>query len=367
MSLGRALAGLLVASALPALAAAEPSCPPFEPRPDAALARLVDPIVDSAMRDGFAGGVAVMRGGELVYDRAAGASDARGRVPVTRATLFHVASITKYLTASLVLRAAETGRLDLDASVVSLVSGTALAERGVTFLDLLTHRSGLGSSYAAESETDPTGAIAAIDAQEVDAHAVGRFRYSNDGYDLLAILLERVYDRRYEQVAHDEVFSRACLEAPRFWAEVDLTDPHVVGQPLRKVSARLRRRNYGMLGSAGLLMRAADLVRFQHGLWNGQLLSRESVDTLLMPRDEISIGKTALGAFLVDHPVLGRVVSVRGYEDWGDNAILNHYLQQDIILAVVTSKGPAEKTGLAPFRTRISEAIEGALAQLRSK
>lgn len=362
MSSRKALAGLLMAAALPSATAAERTCPPAEHSPDETLARLVDPIVDSAVGDGFAGGVAVMREGDLVYDRVAGSSDAAGRVPVTSATLFHVASITKYLTATLVLRAAEQGRWDLEASLSTLVPGTALAERDVTVLDLLAHRSGLGSSYAAESEADPAAALAAIDAQKVDAAAGGRFRYSNDGYDLLAILLERLYERRYEQIAREEVFSRACLEAPRLWADVDLTDPHVVGQPLVSISVGLRQRNYGMIGSAGLMIRAVDLARLQHALWIGQLLSEESRAILYAPRDEVSIGTAALGAFWIDHPALGRVLSARGYEDWGDNAILNHYVDRDVILAVVTSKGPAERSGLGPFRTRISEAIEEVLA-----
>ena len=61
---------------------------------------------------------------------------------------------------------------------------------------------------------------------------------------------------------------------------------------------------------------------------------------------------------------LGRVLSARGYEQWGDNAILNHYLDRDLILAVVTSKGPAEVEGERPrpFRSRLAREIEAVLA-----
>ena len=78
----------------------------------------------------------------------------------------------------------------------------------------------------------------------------------------------------------------------------------------------------------------------------------------------MSLGQAALGAFLIDHPDLGKVLSARGYEDWGDNAILNHYLERGMILAVVTSKGPAEEPGRrpSPFRTRLAQAVEEILA-----
>ena len=200
-------------------------CPSVDHRVDAGLARLVDPIVVAAVADGFAGGVALMRDGALIFDRVAGFSDRRGKVAVTAATLFHVASITKYVTALLTLAAVDEGRLELAAPVGRLAPGTRLAERGVTFLDLLAHRSGLGSSYAAERKSDPAAAFEAIDSQPIDAAKVGRFRYSNDGYDLLAVLLERAYNRSYEELVREKVFSRACLDGPRLWADVDLTDP----------------------------------------------------------------------------------------------------------------------------------------------
>ena len=352
----------LVAAALPAIAATDAPCSPASIQADGDLGGLIDPIVDAALADGFAGGVALMRDGALVYDRVGGSSDARRNVPVTGETLFHVASISKYITATLTLAAAEEGQVGLAAPIAPLVPGTKLAGRGLTFLDLLAHRSGLGSSYAAERKASAAKVLAAIDTQPVDAAAVGRFRYSNDGYDLLAILLERLYGRPYEELVRQKLFRPACLAAPRFWGEVELTDPRRVGQPLRTVGARLRRRNYGMIGSAGLLITASDLARFQDALWNGRVLSRDSLRELLAPRGEMSLGQATPGAFLIDHSELGRVLSARGYEDWGDNAILNHYLDHDIILAVVTSKGPAEGTGAAPFRSRLAKAVEEVLA-----
>ncbi len=359
----------LVATAATAADQAAPSCPPLEQRAEAALARAIDPIVDAAVAEGFAGGVALLRDGTLAYDRAAGFSDARGRVPVTATTLFHVASVAKYLTAAVSLVSAERGRIELTGPIAPLVPGTHLAGRGLSFLDLLAHRSGLGSSHAAEGIGDAAEALQAIDRRPPDPELVGRFRYSNDGYDLLAILLERAWGRPYEELARELVLAPACLDGPRFWAEVDRGDPRLVGQPLRRIGRRLAKRNYGMVGSGGLLIGAVDLARLEHALASGRLLSPASRGELTTPRGEMRLGQAVLGAFLVDHPELGRVLSARGYDDWGDNAILNHYLDHRLILAVVTSKGPAEVAGEtpAPFRSRIARAIEAVLAAAGSE
>lgn len=327
------------------------------------LEQRIDAIVEAAVGDGFAGGVAVLRGDRWIYTRVAGFSDASGVTPVRESTLFHVASIAKYFTAAMVLKAVEEGVLALGDSVDPLVAGTSLAGRGFTYQQLMAHRAGLGSSYAAEGKEESADALAAIAAVPWDAADIDQFKYSNDGYDLLGILLERAYARPYEELVREKLLMPAHLENARFWGEVDLADAAVVGQPLNRVPRPLRNRNYGMLGSGGLLITARDLARYQSALKRGLLLDRASSQALWAPRGTMSLGQATYGAFLIESSALGTVLSARGYEDWGDNAILNDYVDAGIIVAIVTSKGPAEGEGKPkPFRSRIAAAIERELA-----
>lgn len=366
----RALALILALSAsacghAPQTALDTPICTPLAYTAEPDLQRALDSVVDRAVADGFAGQVAVLRGDTFIYRRSAGSADLDGAIPVTDQTLYQVASIAKYFTAALVLRADEEGRLEVDAPFGAFAPGTRIAARGATIADLLAHRSGLGSSYAAESQTDPDAALAAIDGIEVDPARIGAFRYSNDGYDLLAIVAERVYGERYEAALRREVLAPACIDRAAFWGEGRLTDPHYRGQPLAQPdSPELSRRNYGMIGSAGLLITAYDLAAYQRALRAGRVLSPASLEELMAPRGAVSLGQAAYGSFLIEHPRLGRVLSARGFEDWGDNAILNDYLDCGVIVAVTTSRGPAEESGRPPFRHQLSEAAEAALEPL---
>lgn len=343
-------------------ARAATGCIALPEQSDPALATRLDAIVDGAVADGFAGQVAVIRDGNLVFSRAAGHADLESRIPITDSTLFHVASLTKYFTATAVLRAAEMGLLDVNATVDSLMATNATAAWKITIADLLAHRSGLGSTYAAEGLRDAGAAEAAIAGAASPAPEAGQFRYSNDGYDLLAILLERASNRTYEQFVREELFAPACLTHAAFWGEVDVSDPRRVGQPQKPVDATLRGRNYGMIGSAGLLITAEDLVTWQYRLGSRHVLGSAALGQLLAPRDKVSAGSSTYGAFRMDRPPFGQVLSARGYEDWGDNAILNDYLDCGVTIAVVTSRGPAEETGKPPFRDSISQAMERALA-----
>lgn len=331
---------------------------------DPALKGDLDAVVDRALTEGFAGQVAILHEGALLYERVAGTADLEGAHPVTPITLFQVASITKYFTAALTLRAVEDGLVALDDSVAPYTEGTIFAARDVTFEDLLAHRSGLGSSYAAENHSDPQAALEAIDQAGLDETRAGTFRYSNDGYDVLAIVLERLYGRAYEDLVRERLLAPACLTDVGFWGEVELTGPQVVSQPLRPIPAELHGRNYGMVGSGGLLITAGELVAWQQALRRGWVLSPGSLEALFAPRGEMSLGQATFGAFLIDRGDMGEMISARGYEDWGDNATLNEYVECGLVVAIVTSRGPAESLGRPPFRASILAGIEPRLASL---
>ncbi len=358
------LAALLgLAFAWPAHAADPAVCRLIHKIADPALTGPIDAVVDKAVAQGFAGGVAIVRADRMIYERVAGFSDGKGKVPVGEHTLFHVASITKYLTAIMVLKAVDEGKLGLDDPLSKFFPGTKLAARKLTLADLLAHKSGMGSSYVAEKTFTAEAAVAAIDAAPHDEAKAGAFRYANDGYDLLAIVLERAYAKPYEDIARDKILEPACIADAGFWGEVDLADPRKRGQPLEAPSPDLAKRNYGMIGSAGFLITAAGLARLESELDNG-LLSKSALAELRKTRRSISMGEVAFGSFLIAHDKLGAVVSARGYEDWGDNAVMNDYRDRGVIVAVVTSKGPKEGTG-EPFRDTISKAIEDVLQGAR--
>lgn len=340
----------------------EARCAPLARETDTVMATSIDAVVDDALGRGFAGGVAVMQDGVVVYSRIAGSASLSENIPVTDETLFHVASITKYFTAALVLKAVEEGVIALDDPIAKYAPDMKLGARGVTIEDLLLHRSGLGSSYLTERETDREAALAAIDNAPFDPEKAGRFNYSNDGYDVLGILLERIYDSDYEDLLREKILTPACLERPRHWSSVDLRDPLIVAQPIEPFPSELIGRNYGMIASAGLLITAEDLAVYQWALASRKVLSTQSIEALFTPRAERRSDYATFGGFWREHDALGARLSARGYEDWGDNAILNHYLGENIIVAVVTSRGPAEDTGARPFRSELSAAIETLLS-----
>jgi beta-lactamase class C len=124
-------------------------------------------------------------------------ADANG-TPLARDSLFPVASITKLATALAVLRLVEVGRIELDRPISAVLPDVAASDSGVTPRRLLSHSSGL--PYELDDSTGPllpnedwSRLAERCRLTPLEAQPGTRVRYSNVGYGLLAILVERAH------------------------------------------------------------------------------------------------------------------------------------------------------------------------------
>jgi CubicO group peptidase (beta-lactamase class C family) len=163
---------------------------------DITVSAVVQHAVDAAMQGGQVPGMvlAVARGDRPIEYLAAGA-DGLGR-PLARDSLFPVASITKLATALAVLRLADSGELALDDPLEQHLPGAAGAQPGVTLRTLLCHSSGLPLDLSAQAAPYARGLdwprlAAACMLTALEAPPQTRVQYSNAGYGLLALVVER--------------------------------------------------------------------------------------------------------------------------------------------------------------------------------
>src|SRR5438067_533814 len=160
---------------------------------EAALGPVVERAIGASHVPGIA--LAVWAGGRPPAYLVCG-HDAAGR-PLAADSLFTVASITKLASALLVLRLVEDGALGLDDPLARHLPQAAAAQAGVTLRTLLSHTSGLPMDLGpAEAPPYTPGldwpALAeACLRTALEAPPCTRVQYSNVGYGLLAIVVER--------------------------------------------------------------------------------------------------------------------------------------------------------------------------------
>jgi CubicO group peptidase (beta-lactamase class C family) len=149
--------------------------------------------------------LAVTDAGETLGIVVRGSADAASGTPVAPTTRFQIGSISKSFAAIVALQEAEAGRLDLHASVNELLPWLSLPEPfgPITPHHLLSHTSGL-----VMGTEEAVGALAA--AERLRDLRPGfppgeRFWYSNDGYKLLGLVLERVADAPVDRLIEGRV------------------------------------------------------------------------------------------------------------------------------------------------------------------
>ncbi len=111
--------------------------------PDSQSARVDELFAEWNRTDTPGWAVGISRNGGVVYEHGYGMANLELRVPITPATVFPIASISKAFTAMSVLLAAERGQLSLDDEVQKYIPEWADHEHHVTIRHVLTHTSGL--------------------------------------------------------------------------------------------------------------------------------------------------------------------------------------------------------------------------------
>jgi len=191
------------------------------PVPEAALVSRLENTVDSLARlDQFSGVVMLAKQGAPVFQRAWGVADREAHRPNNMETAFNLGSINKVFTATAIRQLAAAGRLDLDSVLGKYwpdYPNAAVASQ-VTIRELLNHRSGIGGnifdapSGGARHDVRSNRDYLPLFVNEPLQFPPGtRQAYSNAGYVVLGLLVERLSGEDYYQYVDRHIYQPAGM------------------------------------------------------------------------------------------------------------------------------------------------------------
>ena len=238
--------------------------------------------------------VAVVQGGKLVHEKAIGVANVSDNTPLTARHLFRVASHSKTVAATAVLKLQEQGALRLSDAVGNYVTGLHPNVAAATIEQLLTHsaglaRDGMDSSYFADRRPFLSIQELMEELRKPPTISAGRRgKYSNYGYALLGIVIENVTKQRYADWITREILQPLHLNEMLVDYESSLTScaqghtsalPDVDNHNSRRFVIPGTNITNTMASVTGLVSSAADLARFFSQLSpaaKSSLLSKES-------------------------------------------------------------------------------------------
>ena len=277
---------------LPALLPVLAACTGTPPMPTPATPPVSAPSerLDALLRD-YTGpvpgaAVLVLKDGQAVVRRGTGLADLEAGAAVTPQTHFRLASISKQFTAAAVLLLVQDGRLALEDPASKWLPTLPPATRGITLRQLLTHSSGV-VDYEDLMPPETGDRDESVQIRDADVlrllegedrlyFAPGSgYRYSNSGYALLALVVERASGRRFADFLRERIFAPLGMTAVAYERGISTVPERAYGYSVE--GGRWRRTDQSstsaVLGDGGIYASIDDLARWDAALYDDRLLS----------------------------------------------------------------------------------------------
>jgi CubicO group peptidase (beta-lactamase class C family) len=332
-------------TALPGLALIAIAAPGHaQPAPEAPAAR-VDRLFAAWQAPASPGcSVGVSRGGATILERGYGTAHVEHGVPITPASVFHVASITKPFTALSILLLARDGTLSLDDDVRRHLPEWA-GPPGVTIRHLLSHTSGIRDTFVliemAAPETRRSTHEQFVDLlarQRGLSEPPGRRQvYNNGGYVLLAEIVKRVSGQTLRAFADARIFQPLGMRQTHMHDDTSEIVPALATGYTRGGDGALHvaRLPGGVVGNAGLFTTVGDLLRWQRN-FAASIVGDAALFATMATLPSLPDGKQATFALglQIDRHAGRRTVGHGGW-DPGASAYTVHYPDHDLAVAVL--------------------------------
>jgi D-alanyl-D-alanine carboxypeptidase len=253
----------------------------------------IDTTVTGFMARAMVPGVAlaILKDGEILYLRTFGVSNLELNTPVTPNTVFELASVTKQMTAALVVTLAQEGKLSLNDKLVSYLDSFPKAWEAITLLELLDHTAGLQMAFEPKMNgsylLDYSKELMLKGAEETPmVHTPGaHWKYSDEGYFLLGAVVEKVTGRNFDSVMTEKFFKPIGMNHTVFLDQNNIIPNRAAGYIVKNGEYKHDRRSwqFALTSHFGVMSTINDMVLYEKALIKGQPISGAVLKEVTMP------------------------------------------------------------------------------------
>ena len=314
---------------------------------DAAFAADTNDYLERLESLGFAGGVLIARGDQILLQAGYEMADREAGRPWSGDTIATIGSITKQFTGAAILSLQEDGLLSVDDPITDYFPNVPEDKQTIMLHQLLTHSSGI-------VDLDDGGDWDPIDRETFIQLAMDQplafepglsFAYSNAGYSLLAAIIEQVTGGSYEAFVRERLFLPAGMKDTGYklagWDDARVAVGYEDGERWGTVLERPFAEDgpYWVLrGNGGIHSTTADMLRWAEALTSGAVLSSESMDAYWHPHVDEGYGDSfyAYGWVVMQGPGDKRVITHNGGNNilFADMAI---FPDDDVVIVLQTN------------------------------
>lgn len=328
--------------------------------PDEAVGTRIDEYMNALVSvNGTGGTVLAARDGKLIYQKGYGLADREQKRPNDPALRYRIGSLTKQLTAAAVLLLQDKGKLSVTDTACKYIDNCPETWKAITIHQLLTHTGGVPNFTALpewrtkKSEDLSTRQVVDLVRDLPLKFSPGSdFEYSNTGYVLLGLIIEKVSGKTYAEFMRESVFAPLGMKDTGFDDGKQIGNNVALGYSKRGpdiVAADVI--NMKAPFSAGALYStAADMLRWSESLNSPKLLSQASLTAMFTPEKR----NYAYGWAVASRN--GRVVQNHTGGIDGFSSYIARYPNEKVTVIVLLNTGGAN---IGPIGNDISSIVFG--------
>lgn len=263
-------------------------------QPEQQISSKIDEFMNSAANaNRFSGSILVAHNGKSIISKGYGMANYELSVPNTPQTVFRVGSLTKQFTSMAIMILQERGKLSVADPICKYLTNCPASWQSVTIRHLLTHTSGIPNFTSLPDfekiqimRIPPPGVIELFKDKPLDFAPGEQWRYSNSGYYLLGLIIERVSGKSYENFLQENIFTPLNLKNTGYDSQRIIIKNRAAGYALSPSNTLVNAEYNDMsipFSAGGLYSTTEDLLIWEQALYTNKLVSRKSIDEMFTP------------------------------------------------------------------------------------
>lgn len=247
--------------------------------------------------DKFMGSVTVSKNGEIIYTKSIGFADVENNVKATENSKYRIGSISKTFTTVLILKAVEENKLNLDQTIDKWFP-EVINSKEITIKHLLSHRSGI-HNFTNDKDYLTWNTQPKTEKELVDIIAKGgsdfnpdsKAEYSNSNFVLLTFILEKTFAKSYSDLLQEFIVKPLGLTNTYVFGKINPLNNECKSYSFEGTWKLETETDYTVpLGAGAITSTPTDLTKFADALFNGKLVTNESLEIMKTIKEGYGIG-----------------------------------------------------------------------------
>ena len=277
----------------------------------------------------FNGHIVVAKKGKIIFDTTSGYANIRRKIRLEKNSVMQMASITKPITATVILELLEEGKLSLNDTITKYLTELPKNYDKITIHQLLSHRSGLSPyPYYCHEMIDDKQRLIYNDTVlcVIDFHnpkpyySPGqKYNYCNTNYMLLASIIEKIEEKNFADVIEKRIVEKCGMKNSFVFnmKKTKIPTNLTLGHTHTNKTFNLDYLD-GVVGDKGFFSNAKDMLQFDRMLSNGKIINDSIMNLAFTAHNKMRNNKSyGLGWRIKMHSKLGKIIYHTGW--WHGN------------------------------------------------